>query len=62
MILPDHHDIPDELYDAFHGQFIYYDDENVDRCKICGAEVKGGGDKYGGMAYCTETGTMLFDW
>lgn len=63
MILPDHHDIPADLYEKHHGEWTYQrDDEYANRCKICGAEVDGVGDKFGGMAYCTETGTMLMDW
>jgi hypothetical protein len=61
-ILPDHHDIPHSLYDRHHGDFVYKDENLVERCKICGAEVDGGGDMYGGMEFCTESGTMLFDW
>lgn len=61
MILPDHHDIPHELYDDHHGEFSYEDD-GVSRCKICNAETIGRGDMYGGAEWCTDTGTMLFDW
>jgi hypothetical protein len=62
VILPDHHDIPVDLYDGDRGQFTYRrDDEYVDRCKICGSEVEVVGDKFGGMVVCSETGTMLWD-
>lgn len=61
MILPDHHDIPVNLYNERRGEFTYDDEEGIERCKICGAETTVAGDKFGGAVYCSENGAMLFD-